>query len=79
MQAGRKFISRQCIDGTMPRHPAHAGKGRAYDLHAKMRLSTAIELSMVPTFDVVVTGMQMAFIDDLQRRRCQRRFDLVGQ
>src|SRR5690606_25373568 len=75
--AAGKFVRQDRIDGAMALDATEGRERLRDDADAKMRLSRAVERGMVPRFDVVVTRMQMAFVDHRQPFRGEGRLKLA--
>ena len=72
MYAAGELLGERCIDGAMPVNATHFGKGRRYELDAEVRFARSIETSMVAGI-VMMAGMEMAFVHDLQLFGGERR------
>ena len=43
---------------------AHAGKGRRDDADAEMRLAGAVEFLLLAVLEMMMAGVEVAFVDD---------------
>ena len=68
MQSGGYLVCNKCIDGAVTIYPAHTLKRLGHNLDSQMGFAASVKAFLV-------TGMQMALVDDLKRKWLQGRFN----
>ena len=81
MQAGVQLLRQKLVDATMARDAAHPGEGSRDDADAEMGFAGSVEGGVVAGLDMMMAGVKVALVDDLQplgrQRFGQSRLDFV--
>ena len=64
-----QLFGQKLIDHPVPLQPRFAFEGLGHYFNAEMRFAFAVEMRLVP-------GVEVAFVDDFETLRAQRRFKL---